>query len=92
MTFYEAVIAPCAAIRRDAIRVAQLIPGESVYECFAPEAFKGWGTREIPVLLDHDRASAAFLDADNATTPNPEISLPELPGRTAIRPDSRGCG
>ena len=39
MKFYEAVFAPCAATRRDVIRVAQLVhdDGKSVYEAFAPE-------------------------------------------------------
>jgi hypothetical protein len=53
-TFHECCFAPFAATRRDVIRVAQLIPGESVREAFAPRAFAGWGARDIPILLDHD--------------------------------------
>ena len=61
MRFYEAAIAPSAGTRRDAIRVAQLVnsEGESIYEAFGPEAFKGWGKAEIPVVLEHDEAKRA---------------------------------
>jgi len=77
MKFYEAAFAPCAATRRDVIRVAQLVhdDGRSVYEAFAPEAFRGWGASDIPVVLDHDvtkragtvTAISAFSDWLNAS-------------------------
>ena len=56
MKFYECDFAPCAATRRDVIRVAQLVhdEGGSAYEAFAPAAFKGWGQSDIPILIDHD--------------------------------------
>lgn len=56
MKFYECRFAPCAATWRDVIGVAQLVRsrGEAHYECFSPDAFKGWGTRDIAILLDHD--------------------------------------
>jgi hypothetical protein len=53
---YSCQFAPVAANWRDVIRVAQLVraQGVSAYEAFAPDAFRGWGAAEIPVLIDHD--------------------------------------
>ena len=61
MRFFEAAFAPCAATRRDVVRVAQLVydDGQSVYEAFTPQAFKGWGQSEIPVLIDHNETKRA---------------------------------
>ena len=61
MRFYECDFAPCAATRRDVIRVAQLVrsEGASVYEAFTPTAFRGWGQSDIAVLIDHDETKRA---------------------------------
>ena len=61
MKFYECDFAPCAATRRDVIRVAQRVhdDGQSVYEAFTPEAFRGWGANDIAVLIDHDATKRA---------------------------------
>ena len=63
MKFYECDFAPCAATRRDVIRVAQLVHdskrGGSAYEAFDPDAFRGWGQADIPVCIDHDVTTRA---------------------------------
>jgi len=56
--FGDCCFAPSAATRRDAIRVGQRVVdrGKTVYEAFAPLAFRDAGVRasDVPVLLDHD--------------------------------------
>jgi hypothetical protein len=56
--FGDCYFAPSAATPRDAIRVGQRVVdrGTTVYEAFAPLAFRDAGVRasDVPVLLDHD--------------------------------------
>lgn len=61
MKLYECQFAPAAATWRDAIRVGQLVrhQGANVYEAFAPQAFAGWATSEVPIILDHDMTKRA---------------------------------
>ena len=61
MRFYDCDFAPNAATVRNAIRVAQIISerGDAYYEAFSPEAFKGWGQYEIPILINHDGSQQA---------------------------------
>jgi hypothetical protein len=61
MKFYECRFAPNATTRRNVVRVAQLVHsnGQEIYEAFSPDAFAGWGQREIKILLDHDPTQVA---------------------------------
>ena len=100
MKFYEAVFAPCAATRRDVIRVAQLVhdDGKSAYEAFAPEAFRGWGGKDIAVLIDHDAtkragtvtAIGAFGDWRNASfmldSPHADLAADLIERRGKVSP------